>query len=60
MAWSMDVNRPVYKVDTINVDRFSRLEYIYVSFHRRTVSDLIDLLFSQTQTIDETCLQIWR
>lgn len=56
MAWSMDVNRPVFKLDTINVDRFSRLEYMYVSFHRRTVPDLTDMLFSQTQTIDETCL----
>ena len=57
MAWSMDVNRPVFKLDTIDVDRFSRLEYMYVSF-RRTVPDLTDMLFSQTQTIDETCLQI--
>lgn len=30
MAWSMDVNKPVFKLDTTNVDKFSRLEYISI------------------------------
>lgn len=33
MAWSIDVNKPVFKLDTTNVDKFSRLEYMYVAFH---------------------------
>ena len=28
MAWSMDVNRAVFKLDTMNIDKFSRLEYM--------------------------------
>ena len=58
MAWSMDVNRPVFRLDIINVNKFSRLEYMYIAFHLCTVSDWTDILFSQTQIIDETCLQI--
>ena len=57
MAWSMDVNRPVFKLDTTDVGKFSRLEYMYVAFHLFTVSNWTDMLFSQTQTIDGMCLQ---
>lgn len=59
MAWSMDVNRRVFRLDITNVDKFSRLEYMYVAFHLCTVSNQTDMLFSQTQTMDETCLQIY-
>ena len=59
MAWSMDVNMPVFNLDTTNINRFSRLEYMYVAFHLCTVSNRTEMLFSQTQTIDETCLQMY-
>lgn len=33
LAWSMDVNRLVFKLDTTNVEKFSRLKYMFVAFH---------------------------
>ena len=39
MAWSMDVNRRVFRLDITNVDKFSRLEYMYVAFHLCTISN---------------------
>ena len=39
MAWSMDVNRRVFRLDITNVDKFSRLEYMSVAFHLYTISN---------------------